>query len=142
MGFPCTTRLIDYFEPKNRKLFSPVFRLGSLVFLNCMVLLKPTKSQSTAKHFDAVTINAKRFGLYVRGHWAIESTLHWCLDVTFREDECRVRNRNSANNLAWLKRFVLSLIKQQKDKHSVAMSRRIAGWNLSYLAQVLRIPTV
>jgi predicted transposase YbfD/YdcC len=89
-----------------------------------------------------MSINAKRFGQYVRGHWAIESTLHWCLDVTFREDECRVRNRNSANNLAWLKRFALSLLKQQKDKHSIAMRCRIAGWNLRYLAQVLRIPTV
>ena len=90
----------------------------------------------------SIPLNAKRFGQYVRGHWAIESTLHWCLDVTFREDECRVRNRNSANNLAWLKRFALSLLKQQKDKHSVAMRRRIAGWNLRYLAQVLGIPTV
>ena len=93
-------------------------------------------------YISSIPINAKRFGQYVRGHWAIESTLHWCLDVTFREDECRVRNRNSANNLAWLKRFALSLLKQQKDKHSVAMRRRIAGWNLSYLAQVLGIPTV
>ena len=57
----------------------------------------------------------------------------------FREDENRTRNRTSANNLAWLKRFSLSLLKQQKDKHSIAMRRRIAGWKIDYLAQVLGI---
>ena len=87
-------------------------------------------------------MGVKRFGRLVRGHWAIENTLHWCLDVTFRQDESRVRNRNTANNLAWLKRFSLSLLKQQKDKHSIAMRRRIAGWNIDYLAQVLGIPTL
>jgi predicted transposase YbfD/YdcC len=101
------------------------------------------KTTSDVRYYIcSLPLNVKNFSKFVRGHWAIENTLHWCLDVTFREDECRVRNRNSANNLAWLKRFALSLLKQQKDKHSVAMRRRIAGWNLSYLAQVLGIPTV
>lgn len=89
----------------------------------------------------SIGMGVKRFARYVRGHWAIENTLHWCLDVTFREDENRVRNRRSANNLAWLKRFALSMLKQQDDKHSIAMRRRIAGWNTDYLAQVLGIPT-
>jgi hypothetical protein len=60
---------------------------------------------------------------------AIENTLHWCLDVTFREDESRLRDRHAANNLAWLKRFALSLLKQIDDKESIAMRRRMAGWN-------------
>ena len=93
-------------------------------------------------YISSIGMGVKRFGRLVRGHWAIENTLHWCLDVTFREDESRVRNRNTANNLAWLKRFSLSLLKQQKDKHSIAMRRRIAGWNIDYLAQVLGIPTL
>lgn len=93
-------------------------------------------------YLNSIPLNAKRFARFVRGHWAIESTLHWCLDVTFREDESRVRDRNTATNLAWLKRFGLSLLKQQNDKHSIAMRRRVAGWNLDYLAQVLGIPTV
>lgn len=93
-------------------------------------------------YIASIPMGVKRFARYVRGHWAIENTLHWCLDVTFREDENRVRERTSANNLAWLKRFSLSLLKQPKDKHSVAMRRRVAGWNIDYLAQVLGIPTV
>ena len=93
-------------------------------------------------YLNSIAMNVKRFARCVRGHWAIENTLHWCLDMTFREDESRVRDRNTANNLAWLKRFGLSLLKQQDDKHSIAMRRRVAGWNLEYLAQVLGIPTV
>lgn len=74
-------------------------------------------------------MGVKRFAQYVRGHRTIENTLHWCLDVTFREDENRVRDRTTANNLAWLKRFAISKLKQQEDKYSIAMRRRVAGWN-------------
>ena len=93
-------------------------------------------------YIASIDMHVEQFARYVRGHWAIENTLHWCLDVTFREDENRVRNRTAANNLAWLKRFGLSLLKQQTDKHSIAMRRRVAGWNINYLAQVLGIPTL
>ncbi|MGA1190584.1 MAG: ISAs1 family transposase [Pseudomonadales bacterium] len=93
-------------------------------------------------YINSIGLNVKRFARLVRGHWAIESTLHWCLDMTFREDESRVRERSTATNLAWLKRFGLSLLKQHNDKHSIAMRRRVAGWNLDYLAQVLGIPGI
>jgi len=102
-----------------------------------------SKSSVEVRYYiGSIPMGVKRFARYVRGHWSIENTLHWCLDVTFREDENRVRNRTSANNLAWLKRFGLSLLKQRDDKHSIAMRRRVAGWNVDYLAQVLGIPTI
>lgn len=90
---------------------------------------------------SSLRVSVKRFARAVRGHWAIENTLHWCLDVTFREDESRLRNRLAANNLAWLKRFAIGLLKQIDDKESIAMRRRMAGWNPEYLAQVLGLPT-
>jgi hypothetical protein len=61
------------------------------------------------------------------------------LDVTFREDDSRVRDHFAADNLAWLKRFAISVLKQQTDKISIAMRRRMAGWNVGYLMQVLGI---
>lgn len=90
---------------------------------------------------SSLPLNIKRFAASVRGHWGIENTLHWCLDVTFREDESRVRNRTLANNLAWLKRFAISLLKQVNDKESIAMRRRMAGWNPEYLSKALGIPS-
>lgn len=102
-----------------------------------------SKSSTEVRFFIAsIPLGVKNFARYVRGHWAIENTLHWCLDVTFREDENRVRERTTANNMAWLKRFGLSMLKQQNDKYSIAMRRRVAGWNLDYLAKVLGIPVL
>jgi len=64
------------------------------------------------------------------------------LDVTFREDESRLRDRHAADNVAWLKRFAISVLKQQTDKESIAMRRRMAGWSLDYLAQVIGLSRI
>lgn len=93
---------------------------------------------SEVRYFiSSLRLGVKRFARAIRGHWSIENTLHWCLDVTFREDESRLRDRHAADNVAWLKRFAISLLKQRQDKESIAMRRRMAGWNTDYLAQVL-----
>jgi Transposase DDE domain len=88
-------------------------------------------------YLSSLPLDVKLFATSVRAHWSIENTLHWCLDVTLREDDSRVRERNLTNNLAWLKRFAISLLKQVPDKRSVAMRRRVCGWNENYLTQVL-----
>ena len=101
-----------------------------------------SKCTSDVRYYiSSLRLGVKRFAACVRGHWGIENTLHWCLDVTFGEDESRVRNRTLADNIAWLKRFAISLLKQVDDKESIAMRRRMAGWNSDFLAQVLGIPT-
>ena len=93
-------------------------------------------------YINSLPLDVKLFAKSVRGHWAIENTLHWCLDVTFREDDSRLRNRHAADNVAWLKRFAISLLKQQTDKESIAMRRRKAGWSTDYLTKVLGfVPT-
>lgn len=98
------------------------------------------KQTCDARYYISSTkMGVRRFAEGVRGHWGIESTLHWCLDVTFREDDSRLRDRHAADNLAWLRRFAISLLKQQNDKESVAMRRRMAGWNPDYLAKALGI---
>jgi predicted transposase YbfD/YdcC len=80
----------------------------------------------------------KTFAKAVRGHWGIENTCHWSLDMTFREDESRTRDRHVAENLAWLRRFTLGLLKQHPSKkHSLVMKRRMAGWNSAFLTEIL-----
>lgn len=93
-------------------------------------------------YISSLRLGVKQFAEAVRKHWAIENTLHWCLDVTFREDENRVRDRLAADNLAWLKRFAITLLKQQPDKESIAMRRRMAGWSVDYLAQVIGLKRI
>lgn len=82
--------------------------------------------------------NVKLFAKTARGHWGIENTCHWTLDMTFREDESRTRDRHLGENLAWLRRFALGLLKQHPNtKTSLAMKRRKAGWCVSFLSEVL-----
>jgi predicted transposase YbfD/YdcC len=79
----------------------------------------------------------KQFAHAVRAHWAIENSCHWTLDMTFREDESRIRDEHLRENFAWLNRFGLSLLKQHQGKGSIAMKRRLCGWDENFLMQVL-----
>ena len=82
-------------------------------------------------------LSGQRFAQAVRGHWGIENSLHWVLDVTFDEDQSRTRKRHMANNLSWLRRFAISLLKQHPSKHSIKGKSEMAGWNNDFLMQVL-----
>ncbi len=95
-------------------------------------------TSSDARYFIASRfLSGKRFAQAVRGHWGIENSLHWVLDVTFDEDQSRVRERHVANNLSWLRRFAISLLKRHPSKHSIKGKSQIAGWNNEFLTQVL-----
>jgi predicted transposase YbfD/YdcC len=82
--------------------------------------------------------NAKQLLNAIRTHWHIENRLHWVLDVTFREDESRIRKGNAAQNMAILRQMALNLLKQeQSTKRSMRGKRLKAGWDERYLVQVL-----
>jgi predicted transposase YbfD/YdcC len=96
------------------------------------------RETSEVRHYICSTKrNVKQFAAAVRGHWGIENTLHWSLDMMFREDESRTRGRRIADNLAWLRRIVLTLLKQHPGKGSLAMKRRKAGWSVDFLMELL-----
>jgi predicted transposase YbfD/YdcC len=82
-------------------------------------------------------LSGKRFAQAVRGHWGIENSLHWVLDVTFDEDQSRTRERRMADNLSWLRRFAISLLKRHPSKHSIKGKSQIAGWSNEFLMEVL-----
>jgi predicted transposase YbfD/YdcC len=82
-------------------------------------------------------LSGKRFTQAVRGHWGIENSLHWVLDVTFDEDQTRTRERFAARNLSWLRRFAISLLKRHPSKHSIKGKSEMAGWNNEFLMEVL-----
>ena len=82
-------------------------------------------------------LSGKRFAQTVRGHWSIENSLHWVLDVTFDEDQSRTRNRHMADNLSWLRRCAISMLKRHPSKHSIKGKSQIAGWSNDFLMQVL-----
>lgn len=95
------------------------------------------QKSDTRYYLSSLRRHGKQFANAVRSHWGVENSLHWSLDMTYREDESRVRNRTFAENLSWLRRMTLSLIKQHPGKQSNIMKRRMAGWNVEFLMQVL-----
>ena len=88
-------------------------------------------------YISSLAVSVKRFAHAVRSHWGIENTCHWSLDVTYREDESRIRDKALRENFAWLNRFTLSLLKQHPGRDSLAMKRRSCGWSDNFLMQVL-----
>ena len=77
------------------------------------------------------------FAEAVRGHWAIENNLHWSLDVTFNEDQSRLRTGHGAKNMAVIRHFALNLLRQVHDKRSIKRRRKRASWDPQYLLQIL-----
>jgi predicted transposase YbfD/YdcC len=81
--------------------------------------------------------SAKAFAASIRNHWGIENGLHWLLDVCFGDDASRVRTGHGPANFALLRRLALAVLRQQEDKHSIRGRRLVAGWDNSYLEQLL-----
>ena len=74
----------------------------------------------------------------IRNHWQVENGLHWVLDVTFREDASRVRERNAARNLALLRRIALNLARADSTlKASLKGKRKYAGWDDAFMAALI-----
>lgn len=94
----------------------------------------------TRYYISSANLDAKRAGQAVRGHWGIENRLHWVLDVTFADDQSRLRKGFGAKNMAVVRHFALNLVRSVKDTKSIKLRRKMAGWNPGYLERVLNEP--
>lgn len=89
-------------------------------------------------YISSLENDAKTILHAVRAHWQVENSVHWVLDVSFREDDSRIRKGHGAENFAILRAIALNLIKQEKTvKRSVQGKRLLAGWRNDYLAKIL-----
>jgi predicted transposase YbfD/YdcC len=83
--------------------------------------------------------DAARLGRAVRNHWRVENGLHWVLDVVFAEDDCRVRERRAARNLACLRRIALHLARADQARDaSLRRKRKQAAWDDAYMARLIQ----
>jgi predicted transposase YbfD/YdcC len=92
----------------------------------------------TRLYISSAPLDIDRLADGVRGHWGVES-MHWLLDVAFKDDLSRYRSGHGAKNMAVVRRFALGLIRANKAKGSVKTKRKSAGWNTSFLLKILQI---
>jgi predicted transposase YbfD/YdcC len=92
----------------------------------------------TRTYISSATLDIERIARAARGHWGVES-MHWLLDVEFKDDLSRYRTGHGAKNMAVIRRFALDLVRNLKTKGSIKTRRKRAGWNTDFLLQVLQI---
>lgn len=114
---------------------------ASIVRVRADIRRGQTRHSETRYYISSATLDAVRAGQAVRGHWGIENRLHWVLDVTFKEDQSRLRKGFGARNMAVVRHFALNLVRSASDKRSIKLRRKAAAWKTDYLQQLLMCQT-
>ena len=111
-----------------------------LLSIGRVVSIREVKGKATTQtryYISSLPLGVQRFARAVRSHWGIENRLHWILDMTFRDDDARVRKDQGPKNLAIIKHAAMNLLNKAKDKKSIRVMRKKAGWNNQFMLQIL-----
>jgi predicted transposase YbfD/YdcC len=116
------------------------FRLPGLACIACVEAERVEAGRTTAStryYLSSAPLCPERFARAVRGHWAIENSLHWVLDVTFDEDRARNRRDNGPENLAILRCLTLNLLNKARPRMSLARKRKRSGWSDAFARTII-----
>ncbi len=112
--------------------------LNSIVMIEAERHINGTSSLEHRYYLSSATLGASSFLKATRDHWSVENSLHWVLDVAYREDESRIRKGYGAENFAILRHLTLNVLNQEQTSHIGIHNKRLkAGWDTSYLETVL-----
>jgi predicted transposase YbfD/YdcC len=112
--------------------------LTAICMVLCRRVVEGVESVEFRYYIGSLVGTADAYLRAIRGHWGIENSLHWVLDVVFREDDSRHHAGNSGENLALLRKLAISLLKQEKSSDASLKTKRLrCGWDDDYLAKVL-----
>jgi predicted transposase YbfD/YdcC len=112
--------------------------LESIIMIESIRTIADKSSLEKRYYISSHLPNAEILEPMVRKHWGIENQLHWSLDITFREDDCRVRKGNAAGNFSILRHIAINLLnKETTAKVGLKIKRHNAGWDHNYLAKIL-----
>jgi predicted transposase YbfD/YdcC len=110
---------------------------ASIIRVRARIQRGQTMHTETRYYISSARLGAERAGQAIRGHWAIENRLHWVLDVTFNEDQSRLRKGFGARNMAVVRHFALNLVRSAADAKSIKLRQKLAAWKTDYLGQLL-----
>jgi predicted transposase YbfD/YdcC len=111
--------------------------------LESIVMVESTREtgdkieHETRFYITSLALPASLIGPYVRDHWAVENSLHWVLDMAFRDDECRLRTNNAPANFTTFKHMALNLIRRANTKDSIRLRRKVAAWDDQFLVSLI-----
>lgn len=111
--------------------------------LKAVVMVESTRElvdkveRETRFYLTSLVWLAHQIGPVIRSHWAIENSLHWVMDMTFRDDECRVRTNHAPANFTTIKHMAHNLIRRAKGRDSFRLKRKIAAWDDDFLASLI-----
>jgi predicted transposase YbfD/YdcC len=123
--------------PENLPGFTLWKGLKSIGIVTSQCLRDGKETIEVRYYISSLAMGVKLFAHAVRSHWGIENSCHWSLDITYREDESRIRDKHMRENFAWLRRLTLSLLKQHPGRESVALKRQSCGWSEDFMLEVL-----
>jgi predicted transposase YbfD/YdcC len=112
--------------------------------LNAIAMVESTREtdgviqKDTRFYITSLVMMAHLLGPVIRSHWAIENSLHWVMDMVFRDDECRVRTNHAPANFTTIKHMAHNLLRRPVGKDSFRLRRKIAGWDDEFLASLVR----
>ena len=113
--------------------------LATFVRATTRIESRGATSEQTRYFISSAPLGADAAARAVRSHWGIES-LHWVLDVVFREDQSRLRRGHGARNMALVRRFAFNIVRAGRGTTSIKTARKAAGWDPSFLASLLTHP--
>ncbi|MCI0598045.1 MAG: ISAs1 family transposase [Beijerinckiaceae bacterium] len=111
--------------------------LASIVMVESQRETGGKTERETRFYITSLSLPAEAVGPMIRGHWAIENSLHWVMDMVFRDDECRVRTENAPANFITLKHMANNLIRKAPGKDSQRLKRMTAAWDDDFLASLV-----
>ena len=111
--------------------------LKRLVIVESIREIGDKTERETRLYITSLAIEAEPMAAIVRSHWAIENSLHWVMDMVFRDDECRVRTDHAPANFTTLKHMAHNLIRKAPGKDSLRLRRKVAAWDDDFLASLL-----
>lgn len=132
---------IDWLIGDRRYPDEPRFpALNSLIKTTTRTEWRGKITEETRYFISSAKLTPERAAEAIRGHWGIES-LHWVLDVIFKEDQSRLRRGHGARNMALVRRLAFNLVRAGRGKRSIKTARKAAGWNPEFLASLILSPS-